>query len=59
MSDEKIVGQVGFGTKIAIEVVDLDDDIEIRWAEDPKHRIRMPKQSAHALADVLRDVEVQ
>ena len=61
MGDERVVGQVTVGTKIALEVVDLGDDldIEIRWADNPQHRIRIPKQSAHVLADVLRDVDVK
>lgn len=43
------------------EVVDLSDGfyIEIREIDNPRNRMKFPKQAAHVLARVLMDVEVK
>lgn len=59
--NERIIGQVLGGSKPILEVVDCGDDsyIKIRSIEEPENEIKIAKQSAHELSDLLKSVDIK
>lgn len=59
--NETVIGTISAGNTAVWEVVDLGDDfnIEIRTVDEPKEGIKIAKQSAHVLADILKRIAVK